>query len=396
MCVPAIPAAYIISLLLTILLLPLCMLHLSAQSASVIVGAQRTELYLPMLQGRRTALVAHHASTAQGRHLLQILLDSGIQVVRIFAPEHGWQGSIGAGDHVPNAATSDGIPIISLYGKDKKPAAKHLADVDILLFDMQDVGLRCYTYLSTMFYVMEAAAQHGIPVIVLDRPNPNGHYVDGPVLEDEYRSFVGVCPVAYVHGMTLGELALMINGQGWLRDSLRCQLKVIPCLNYTHSTPYVLPHAPSPSLQSMKAVYLYPWLCFFEGTIMSVGRGTDAAFEVLGHPRWSMYVFTFTPHRNAANRQPPYMDIPCHGVDFSVFSDDYIYGMRSLNIDYLVDAYEYFGDGFFNSMFDYLAGTAALRTSIEAGMSADSIRQTWQAPLTAFKQLRRQYLLYDE
>ncbi len=283
--------------ILFLLLLFLTVLHHEAQSQECVPGAARFDRYIHLLQGKRVGITANHTTQINGRHLVDILLKKGIDITRIYAPEHGFCGTADAGVHIASGKDqATGIDIISLYGSNRKPSAAQLQNIDCMLFDMQDVGLRYFTYLSTMHYVMESCAEQDIPVIILDRPNPNGFYVDGPVPEAKHRSFVGLHPIPVVHGMTLGELAQMINGEKWLANGVQCRLTIVSCENYNHSTLYRLPVKPSPNLPNMQAVYLYPSLCPFEGTVISLGRGTAFPFQLFGHPAFKgIYPFSFTP-----------------------------------------------------------------------------------------------------
>jgi uncharacterized protein YbbC (DUF1343 family) len=363
-------------------------------------GAEQPGIYLPLLKGKRVGVTANHTSVVGARHLVDVLLAEGVEVVRIFAPEHGFRGTADAGEHV--AATTDaatGIEIVSLYGRNVKPVAAQLRGLDCMLFDMQDVGVRFYTYLSTLHFVMEACAEAGLPLILLDRPNPNGFYIDGPVLEPAFRSFVGMHPIPVVHGMTLGELAGMINGEGWLDGGIRCPLTVVRCTGYTHQTLYRLPVAPSPNLPTMQAVYLYPSLCLFEGTAVSVGRGTETPFEVFGHPSFgACHAFAFTPESRPGAQHPPFLNTQCFGLslrDFPILDAPY---RGQLLLQWLIDARQCYASdaAFFTGFFSKLCGTDRLRRQIEQGMSAAGIRASWQQELDAFKLLRAKYLLYAD
>lgn len=368
----------------------------------IAVGADRPTVYLPLLEGKRVGVIANHTSLTSNGHLVDYLLTQGVKVRAVFAPEHGFRGEAGAGEKIGDGKDPQtGLPVRSLYGATKKPTPEMLGDIDLLLFDMQDVGARFYTYLSTMHYAMEAAAEKGIPFIVLDRPNPNGFYMDGPVLEPEYKSFVGMHPIPLVHGMTLGELARMINGEGWLKNKVKAELTVVPCASYKRSDLYHLPVHPSPNLRSMEAVYLYPSLCLFEPTVVSIGRGTDRPFEVYGHPDVQFGSFTFTPKSlKGMAVNPKHQGKKCYGVDLKLFGEFYFQTHRVLYLDWLLatfQAYEakypgkYFTDA---SFFDKLAGTSKLRKQIEAGLDSDSIRKSWRDDLKAFANRRKPYLLY--
>jgi uncharacterized protein YbbC (DUF1343 family) len=364
----------------------------------LILGAERLEEYLPKLKGKRIGIVANQTSMVKNVHLVDTLLNSGIQIISVFSPEHGFRGDADAGEKVSSGKdTKTGLPLASLYGKNKKPTPDQFANLDIIIFDIQDVGARFYTYISTLHYVMEAAAENGKKVIVLDRPNPNGHYVDGPVLKSGYTSFVGMHPIPIVHGMTIAEYALMINGEGWLKGGLQCDLEVVLCENYTRDMKYELPIPPSPNLRTPASIALYPSLCLFEGTIMSEGRGTDFPFEVFGHPKLpdSIYSFSFTPVSSYGSKYPKLENQLCHGLKLS----DEAAGLDSLNIDWLIAAYKnYPGNDFFitkNRWFDILAGGSSLRNLIESGMSAKEIRLSWKDELDKFKVIRTRYLMYE-
>jgi uncharacterized protein YbbC (DUF1343 family) len=294
-----------------------------------------------------------------------------------------------------------GLPVISLYGNIKKPTAEHLSGLDVVIFDIQDVGARFYTYISTMHYVMEACAEAGIPVVILDRPNPNGFYVDGPIMEETYKSFVGMHPIPVVHGLTIGELAQMINGQKWLANGIQCNITVVPCFGYTHQTMYQLPVKPSPNLPNMEAIYLYPSLCFFEGTIMSVGRGTDRPFQIFGHPEYAIGDYEFTPMSIPGAQSPLYKDLQCRGAELQEFGQDYFERSRKLNFQWLLQSYQYFnnagkGEVFFNAFFEKLAGTAKLREVIVSGYDTAEAGSFWKAELDTYLAMRKQYLLYPD
>lgn len=363
------------------------------------VGADRMDMYLPLLEGRRVGVVTNHTGLVGATHLVDTLLASGVQVVKVFAPEHGFRGEADAGETVRDATDPrTGLPLVSLYGRHKKPTAAQLADVDVLLFDIQDVGVRFYTYIGTLHYVMEAAAEHDRAVIVLDRPNPNGHYVDGPVLDTAFRSFVGMHPVPLVHGMTVGEFARMINGEGWLEGGRRCALTVIPCTGYDHATRYVLPVRPSPNLPDMAAIHLYPSLGLFEGTVVSVGRGTDKPFHLIGYPGNPLGDHRFTPVPTPGAKDPPHKGRECTGWDLSAEGAAMAEGPSSLRLEWLIDLYHAAPDKekFFlaNRFIDKLAGTDALRKAVVAGKDEAAIRATWRAGIDAFMPVRARYLLY--
>lgn len=368
----------------------ICLFVFVSGFSQIKCGSESTLQYLPLLKNKRVALVVNPTSQVKQTHLLDTLLSLKIKVVKIFAPEHGFRGMADAGTHINNGIDAkSGLPIVSLYGKNYKPKRSDLERVDVVLFDIQDVGVRFYTYLSTLNYVMEACAENKIPLIVLDRPNPNGMYVDGPVLDLAKRSFVGIHPIPLVHGMTLGELALMINNEGWLKNKEKCTLTVIPCLQYAHSVNYTLPIKPSPNLPDSVAIRLYPSLGLFEGTVVSVGRGTDFPFKVFGYPGFRAGNIEFIPRSVTGAGNPPYKHEHCQAIDLS-------HDTSSFTLKFLIEAYTYYPkkDSFFNSFFDNLAGNTVLRKQIEDGLSEDSIRRTWQPELDAFREKRKKYLLY--
>lgn len=357
--------------------------------------------YLPLLAQRRIAVVTNATGRVGPTHLVDTLLASGVQVVKVFAPEHGFRGDADAGEHVKDQRDArTGLPLVSLYGANKKPGAAQLTDVDLVLFDIQDVGVRFYTYISTLHYVMEACAELGKPVVVLDRPNPNGHYVDGPVLELAFRSFVGMHPVPLVHGMTVGEFAEMINGEGWLKDGVRCKLTVVPCTGYDHTMPYVLPVRPSPNLPNAAAIALYPSLGLFEGTVVSVGRGTDRPFQCIGYPASRMGDFRFTPHSLPGAKDPPHLNKECRGFDLVELGQREAYAVRRIQLHWLIALYQDATDkeGFFlaNKFFDKLAGTDAVRKAVIAGRSEEEIRALWAPGVQRFIPVRAKYLRYDD
>lgn len=366
-------------------------------------GAECMERYLPFLEGKRVAVCGNQTSVVGKTHLVDTLLSRNVNIVKLFCPEHGFRGQAEAGATIASGKDPlTGLPVVSLYGKNKKPTAEQLQNVDIVLFDLQDVGCRFYTYISTLHYVMEAAAENGVNVIVLDRPNPNGFYVDGPVLDPQYKSFVGMHPVPVVYGMTIGEYARMINGEKWLSNGVQCDLTVILLEGYTHETRYVLPVAPSPNLQTVEAVYLYPSLCFFEGTNVSVGRGTDHPFEMYGAPGMRAGDYRFTPHAiPGVSENPPFKDVECAGFLLSEIASYEFYKLvpGELDLSYLMTAYQNCPDkaSFFlkNNFFDKLAGTAQLRKQIVEGATDEEIRASWQPGLDAFKAVRAKYLLYE-
>lgn len=366
----------------------------------ILPGAMQMEKYLPLLEGKRVAVAGNHTSFVGEVHLVDTLLRSSVQVVKVFSPEHGFRGEAAAGELVGDSQDpQSGLPIISLYGDNRRPTAAQMKDVDIIVFDMQDVGTRFYTYISTMTYIMEEASALDIPMIILDRPNPNGHFIDGPILEPDYRSFVGLHPVPIVHGLTVGEYALMASGEGWLETEGReLRLTVIPVQNYHRGQSYHPPVPPSPNLPNMHAVYLYPSLCFFEGTVISVGRGTDMPFQIYGHPELPAtdYPFTFTPESLKAAPNPPQEGMLCQGRDLRKHELQKLRNNGKINLQYLIEAYQDFPDqeNFFNSFFDRLAGTGILRRQIQQGYHAEEIRKSWQEDLRTFQKQREPYLIY--
>lgn len=369
-------------------------------TGQVITGAARTGEYLPLLNGKKVAVVANHTSMIGETHLIDSLLSLGVDIRKIFSPEHGFRGTADAGEHLKDYLDKQtGLPVVSLYGSHRKPVDKEMEGLDVVLFDIQDVGVRFYTYISTMHYVMEACAENKVDFIVLDRPNPNGFYVDGPVLDTAWRSFVGMHPVPVVHGMTIAEYAQMINGEGWLKDSLTCNLKYVKCENYTHKTYYELPVKPSPNLPDLRSVYLYPSLCFFEGTCMSVGRGTGFPFQIFGHPAYPDRGFTFTPRSiDGAAANPKHVGKTCNGVDLSHIPIEFVRDNRRLVLDWLIDAYNSMEnkEDFFNAYFDKLAGSSDLREQVIAGKNKWVIRASWKKDIEAFKIIRKKYLLYKD
>lgn len=367
--------------------------------AQVRVGAERMEGYLPLLRGQRVAVVTNHSGLIGATHLVDSLLALRVGVVKVFAPEHGFRGDADAGEQVKDQRDArTGLPIVSLYGRNKKPTAAQLADADVLLFDIQDVGVRFYTYISTLHYVMEAAQEHQKKVIVLDRPNPNGFYVDGPVLDTAFRSFVGMHPVPLVHGMTIGEYARMINGEGWLRGGRRCDLTVVECEGWDHGRFHPLPVRPSPNLPNMSAVYLYPSLGLFEGTIVSVGRGTEKPFQCVGYPGNPIGEYRFAPRPMPGAKDPPHLGKTCTGVDLEAYGAFQSRMERRINLQWLIGFYSEAPqkNSFFNSFFDKLAGGKDLRERIVRGESEELIRASWQPGLDAFRTVRKKYLLYPD
>lgn len=365
----------------------------------VVTGADRVDLYRSTFKNQALAIVANQTSMVGNRHLVDTLLSRGANIKKIFCPEHGFRGNEDAGETVKNVKDpKTGLPIVSLYGKKLKPSAEDLKGIDFVIYDIQDVGVRHYTYISTLTYVMEACAENFVTLFILDRPNPNGFYIDGPVLDPKYKSFVGMHPIPLVYGMTVGELATMINDEGWLPRKLKCSIGLIPCHNYSHKTRYKLPVNPSPNLQTMSAVYLYPSLGLFEGTEINVGRGTDFPFQVFGSPKFTDTTFSYMPRCKGKSGNPPNCNKICYGVDLRNISEDELMQGSQLNINYLKYAYDHFRgkDKFFNSFFENLCGSSLLRQQIISGTSADSIRASWQPALTKFKEIRKKYLIYED
>lgn len=369
------------------------------RAQKVQVGAELTDSYFGLLKNKRIAVCSNHTGMVGEQHLVDLLYEKGFNVVAIFAPEHGFRGNADAGEHINNSIDKKtGIKILSLYGGDSgKPSKKNMELFDVLVFDIQDVGLRFYTYYVTMVKIMEACAESSKNLIVLDRPNPNGHYVDGPILDMKYKSGVGSLPIPVVHGMTLGELSLMVNGEKWLPKGLKCDLKVIPCKNYTHQTMYELPIPPSPNLPNMKSIYLYPSTCYFEATPVSLGRGTDMPFQVYGHPNMLGYTFKFTPRSVAGAKNPPQLNRVCYGVDLRDIPNEEIW-KKGVDLSYLIDAYKNLNmdDYFFRSFFENLIGVNYVRKMIIEGKSAGEIKAKWQSDVEKFKKQRKPYLLYAE
>ena len=367
------------------------------QSEKIKVGAEQTEEYIPALKGQRVAVLANHTAMVGEQHLVDMLISKGVKLVGIFSPEHGFRGGADAGEHVKSSVDEKtGVPIWSLYdGNSKRPSDEKMQAFDILLVDMQDVGLRFYTYYISMLRMIDACADFSRKVIVLDRPNPNGMYVDGPLLDmAKYKSGVGALPIPVVHGLTMGEIAMMAQGEGWSR---KCDVKVVKCSGYTHQTRYTLPIAPSPNLPNQHSIYLYPSTCLFEGTVCSLGRGTDAPFQIYGHPDYKSGEFEFTPRSVAGAKNPPLKDQKCHGVDLRGLDDEQIIA-SGFNLEYVIDAYRNLdmGEKFFTRMFLLLTGVDYIKQMIIEGKSADEIRKVWQKDVEEFKLLRRGYLLYEE
>jgi len=374
----------------------------AARSADgILTGAEQTDKYLPELEGKKVALLINQTSVIGHRLLLDVLLEHKIKVVKIFVPEHGFRGTSDAGAHIDNAVDKEsGLPVISLYGSNKKPTAEQLKDVDILIYDLQDVGVRFYTYISTLQYAMEACADNGKKIMILDRPDPNGFYVDGPVLDKMQRSFVGMQPVPVVYGMTPGEYANMLVGENWLNATGRLNLEVIACSNYDHSKKYELPVPPSPNLRTMAAIYLYPSLCFFEGTPISVGRGTDKPFQQWGHPDFKEKAgHFFVPRTTTGASKPLYEGQDCYGKLLARDASEALDKTKGqINIEWLVQAYHWYPDRdkFFTDFFEKLAGTTQLREQVDEGLTASEIHASWQKDIDTFKKIRKKYLLYPD
>lgn len=369
----------------------------AAEPREVLVGATDTAAYMPSLRHERVAVLANHtAMYSESEHIVDMMYREGIDIVGIFAPEHGFRGSVEAGAKVENGVDSKtGIPILSLYnGNTKRPTDDVMRSFDVLVVDMQDVGLRFYTYYISMLRMVDACADFGVRVVVLDRPNPNGHYVDGPKLDMRYKSGVGWLPIPVVHGMTMGEIARMAIGEGWAKSA---ELTVVKCRNYDHTTHYTLPIAPSPNLPTQHSIYLYPSTCLFEGTVVGMGRGTEAPFEIYGHPDMTGRDFAFTPAPNAGSKNPPHSGKVCYGVDLRGVADEDIWH-EGVNLEYVIDAYRdlNMGESFFTPMFEKLIGVDYVRQMILSGATAEEIEARWRADVEEFKEQRRKYLLYNE
>ncbi len=367
----------------------------------ILPGAYNMHQYLPHLLGQRVGMVVNHTSMINHTHLVDSLKSRGIEITKIFAPEHGYLGKADAGQHIKDGKKDEAI-LISLYGKKKKPSGADLEDVDVLIFDIQDVGARFYTYISTLHYVMESAVENGIPIIVLDRPNPNGFYVDGSVLDTAFSSFIGMHPVPVVYGLTIGEYATMINGEGWLNHQLKADLKVIKCNNYDHTMTYDLPIKPSPNLPNLRSILLYPSLCYFEGTNLSIGRGTGKQFQVIGHPALNdQYSFSFIPKSREGAKYPKHQDKSCYGKDFTSIDIEKLKGEASINLSYLISFYQDFkkmNEPFFiaNNFFNKLSGGILLKEQIMDEKNENEIRASWQEGLDKYAVIRKKYLLYDD
>lgn len=400
-----------------------CITGAMAQSApaagmAVIPGAERMQVYLPWLLGKKVAVFANPTSLVGHTHLVDTLISRGVKVVKIFGPEHGFRGTADAGEEVKDAVDAKtGLPVISLYGNHKKPTKEDLKDVDVLVFDIQDVGVRFYTFISSLQYYLEAALENHKPLLILDRPNPNGFYVDGPVLDMKFKSFVGMQPVPIVYGMTIGEYALMLAGENWLSPEANAinaynistepskdtpfHVQVIKCKNYDHNTLYSLPVHPSPNLREMQSIYLYPSTCFFEGTVLSEGRGTEKPFAYIGHPALPSSLFSFTPAPNAGAKSSKCFGQKCYGWDLSGSTDEVLKKLnRKIQLKYLLEAYRLFPgkDSFFlkNNFINKLAGNDLLVQQVKQGLSEEAIRASWEPALANFKAIRKKYLLYKD
>ncbi len=392
---------YLNLLLFLLLLLSSCTGESSEQDCiKILTGAEQTEKYLPLLLNKNIAIVANHSTIIKDSHLVDSLLSLGVDVKKIFSPEHGFRGDAEAGEFVKNYKDEKtGLPIISLYGSSKKPGLNDLNSIDIVVFDLQDVGIRHYTYISTMHYVMEACAEAGVELLILDRPNPNGFYVDGPILDTIFQSFIGMHPVPIVHGMTIAEYAQMINGEGWLKNRMKCRSNYIPCENYTHDSLYMLPVKPSPNLQNMLSVYLYPSLGFFEGTSLSAGRGTEFPFQVFGGPNLKNLEFTFTPRSiNGVCKYPKHENQKCYGLDLRNINIEDLLAQKKINLEWILFGYKNMESqkDFFNPFFYNITGNKELKEQIVQGKSAEEIRESWQSDLERFKEIRRKYLIYKD
>jgi uncharacterized protein YbbC (DUF1343 family) len=374
---------------------------LICQQKEMLTGAERTSYYLPLLKGKNIGLVVNQTSIIGKVHLVDSLIQLGLNVKKIFAPEHGFRGNADAGEKISDSKDAKtGVPIISIYGSKKAPERVDLDGIDVIVFDIQDVGTRFYTYISTLHYVMLSCADNNIPLIVFDRPNPNGHFIDGPMLDLAYQSFVGMHPIPVVHGMTIGEYAQMINGENWLGDNKRSNLQVVSCMNYKHSDIYNLPIPPSPNLPNMRSIYLYPSICYFEGTQISLGRGTNKQFQVLGAPNLNAGDFTFTPEPKPGAMNPPQLGKLCRGMDLSGLQELQIKAKKTIDLSYLIQIYRDYPDkeSFFlpGMFFDKLAGSSKLREMIQSGYSEQQIKDTWQPGLNQFKKVRKKYLIYED
>lgn len=363
----------------------------------ITTGAQQFDLYLPKLKGKKVAIVTNISGMVGNKSIVDTLLKLKVTIKKIFGPEHGFRGTSDAGEKVKsNIDKKTGIPVISLYGSHKKPTAEDLKGLDVVIYDIQDVGVRFYTFISTLTYVMQACAEQNKELIVLDRPNPNGFYVDGPVMTDKYKSFLGLHNVPLVYGMTTGEYALMVNGEKWLDKKALCKLTVVPVKNYDHNCTYILPVKPSPNLPNLNSVLLYPSLGLFEGTIMSLGRGTDMPFEVLGHPLYSNKTFSFVPKSTAISKDPKYKNEVCYGVDLSkeTWTQNH---PRGIQLKWLIDFYKDLKDStFMDKNFNWHSGNDELQQQIKAGVNMFDIAKSWEKDIETFKAIRKKYLLYKD
>ncbi|MCX8491148.1 MAG: DUF1343 domain-containing protein [Cyclobacteriaceae bacterium] len=366
----------------------------SSQTTAIKTGAEQLDVLLPKIQGKRVALLVNHTAVIRGTHLVDTLQKRGITIKKILSPEHGFRGNADAGETVTDGVdTKTGLPVISLYGNNKKPTVEQLGDVDIIIFDIQDVGVRFFTYISSLHYLMEACAEQNKKLIVLDRPNPNGNYIDGPVLDPALKSFVGMHPIPIVHGLTVGELAQMINGEGWLEGKRKCELEIIKLKNYTHQIAYTLPIKPSPNLPNHQSVLFYPSTCLFEGTVLSVGRGTQHPFEWIGHPDLKNQPFQFTPVSiDGMAKKPPHENLVCFGIDLNKEKTG-----NEISLKYIIQLYQQFPDKekFFIPYFDKLAGVKSLKEQIKKGMTERQIKATWKKDLDFYKTIRKKYLIYS-
>ncbi len=373
-----------------IIFLNLALLTFTINAQNLKLGAERTKAYIPLISNKNIAIVGNQTSMINNTHLVDTLLSLGMKVKKVFAPEHGFRGNSDAGANIKDTIdVKTGIPIISIYGKNKKPNSKQLKEIDIIIFDIQDVGARFYTYISTLHYIMQSAAENDIDVIVLDRPNPNGHYIDGPIKKNEFTSFVGMHPIPIVHGMTIGEYAKMILGEKWITKI--CNLTVINMENYNHNMSYEPPIQPSPNLPNSRSINLYPSLCLFEGTNVSVGRGTEYPFQHFGSP-YLEQEYSFIPKSMKGSKYPKHENKTCFGTDLR-FQDNYL---TEINLNWIIDAYQqsYQKDKFFNNFFDKLAGSEKLRLQIMSGKTSKEIKESWKKDLMEFKKIRGKYLIY--
>lgn len=372
----------------------------SLMAQKIMTGAESINEYLPLLQGKRVAVLSNNTGMIGKTHLVDSLITLKVNIIAIMSPEHGFRGDADAGESVSSSVDAKtGIPIRSLYGGNPgQTSADQLKDIDVLVYDLQDVGVRFYTYMTTMARMMDACAQSGKKMIILDRPNPLGFYVDGPILDMKYKNGVAWLPIPTVHGMTLGELAGMINGEKWLTNGIQCDVTVIKCKNYTHASMYQLPVKPSPNLPNMRSIYLYPSMCYFEATPVSLGRGTDGPFQLYGHPNMKGYDFKFTPRSIPGAKTPPQLDRECYGVDLRTKPSIEEINKAGINLEYVIDAYKNLNldDHFFRSQFESLIGQGYVRKMIKEGKSAAEIKAAWAGDVAKFKIQRKPYLLYPE